>query len=332
MIKVIQPGLQTTVQDYGRIGHYEVGMPPSGAMDKYSFLASNLLVGNKEDAAVLEITYMGPVLEFQENVTVAITGGEMPPKINGQPVAMWEALAVKAGDVLSFDFIKQGARVYLAVAGGIDVPLIMESRSTYTLCGIGGHEGRSLQAGDELKLGNDNEIETAIGTRISDDLIPTFSKINEIRVVQGLCSYRLTEESKDRFFSIDWTVTPEANRVGYRFKGERLKFVERKQPFGAGSNPSNVVDLGYPIGSIQVPDGVEPIALLNDAVTGGGYATICTIISTDLNKMAQIKTNEKVRFVAVDIDEALEIRKKHQDKIIQMKQQVLENVGGIKNG
>ncbi|MEH7342271.1 biotin-dependent carboxyltransferase family protein [Bacillus sp. JJ1532] len=332
MIKVINPGLQTTVQDSGRIGHYEVGMPPSGAMDKYSYFASNLLVGNKENAAVLEITYMGPVLEFQQNATVAITGGEMPPKINGEPVSMWETLEVKAGDVLSFDFIKQGARVYLAVAGGIDVPLIMESRSTYTLCGIGGFEGRALQAGDELTIGSDNETEIATGTRISDELIPAFSKTNDVRVVLGLCSYRLTEESKERFFSIEWTVTPEANRVGYRFKGERLNFVEREQPFGAGSNPSNVVDLGYPIGSIQVPDGVEPIALLNDAVTGGGYATICTIISTDLNKMAQIKTNEKVRFVAVDIHEALEIRKDYQDKINQMKQQVLAQVGGLKNG
>ncbi|MBU8880741.1 biotin-dependent carboxyltransferase family protein [Bacillus sp. FJAT-29790] len=323
MIKVIQPGLQTTVQDYGRIGHYEVGMPPSGAMDKYSYQASNLLVGNDENAAVLEVTYMGPVLEFHQDLLIAITGGEMPPKINGQSVPMWETLSVKAGDVLSFDFVKQGARVYLAVAGGFDVPLIMESRSTYTLCGIGGYQGRALQAGDELKIGSDQRSNIAIGTRISDELIPVFSKTHVIRVVMGLCSYRLTEESKDRFFSIDWTVTPEANRVGYRFKGERLNFAPREQPFGAGSNPSNVVDLGYPIGSIQVPDGVEPIALLNDAVTGGGYATICTIISTDLNKMAQIKTNEKVRFMAVDIHEALKARKEYQDKINQMKQQVL---------
>ena len=120
--------------------------------------------------------------------------------------------------------------------------------------------------------------------------------------------------------------------MGYRFKGERLNFVEREQPFGAGSNPSNVVDLGYPIGSIQVPDGVEPIALLNDAVTGGGYATIGTIISTDLDKMAQIKTNEKVRFVAVDINEALEIRKEYQNKINQIKEQITGQVGGIQNG
>ncbi|MCM3568659.1 biotin-dependent carboxyltransferase family protein [Neobacillus mesonae] len=332
MIKVNSPGLQTTVQDFGRIGYYEVGMPPSGVMDKYSYIAGNLLVGNKENAAVLEITYMGPVLEFQQDAVIAVTGGVMQPKINDRPVGMWETLQVKTGDVLSFDFIKQGARVYLAVAGGIDVPLVMDSRATYTLCGIGGYEGRPLQAGDVLKIGTENETDIAVGTRISDHLIPTFSKHHEVRVIVGLCSYRLTEESKERFFSIDWTVTPEANRVGYRFKGERLNFVEREQPFGAGSNPSNVVDLGYPIGSIQVPDGVEPIALLNDAVTGGGYATICTIISTDLDKMAQIKTNDKVRFVAVDINEALEIRKEYQNKIQQIKEQIIRQAGGVQNG
>ena len=312
MIKVITPGLQTTIQDNGRIGYYEVGMPPSGAMDKFSYIVGNLLVGNNENAAALEITYMGPTLEFQEDAIIALTGGEIPPKINGQSVPMWEALAVKAGDQLSFDFVKNGARVYLAVAGGFDVPLVMGSRSTYTLCGIGGLDGRQLQENDILK----------IGARIDDSFIPQFSNQHEIRVVLGLCSYRLTEESKERFFSIDWTVSTEANRVGYRFRGERLNFVERKQPFGAGSNPSNVVDLGYPIGSIQVPDGIEPIALLNDAVTGGGYATIGTIISADLNKLAQVKTNESVRFVAVDIEEALSARKEIKNKLNQIKQQL----------
>lgn len=331
MIKVISPGLQTTVQDGGRIGFYEVGMPPSGAMDKYSYTVSNLLVGNNENAATLEITYLGPVLEFQEDALIALTGGEIPPKINGQAVPMWEALSVKAGDQLSFDFVKQGARVYLAVAGGINVPVIMGSRSTYTLCGIGGLDGRPLQAADQLLIGNDRHHSVQAGVRIADELIPTFSKKHEIRVVLGLCSYRLTEESKKRFFSIDWSVTPEANRVGYRFKGERLNFVEREQPFGAGSNPSNVVDLGYPIGSIQVPDGVEPIALLNDAVTGGGYATIATIISTDLNKMGQIKTNETVKFVSVSIEEALAARKEEKDKLSAIKEQLYLGVGGAIN-
>lgn len=322
MIKVKNPGLQTTVQDVGRIGHYEVGMPPSGAMDKYSYAVGNLLVGNNDGAASLEITYMGPVLEFEQDAVIALTGGEIPPKINGESVPMWETLRINAGDTLSFDFVKGGARVYLAVQGGIDVPLIMESRSTYTLCGIGGLEGRALQENDVLHIGNEVKQQVKAGTRIPDELIPEFSKRHDIRVIMGLCSYRLTEESKKRFLSLDWTVTPEANRVGYRFKGERLNFVEREQPFGAGSNPSNVVDLGYPIGSIQVPDGVEPIALLNDAVTGGGYATIATIISPDLNKMAQAKTNEKVRFVSVTIDEALEARKAEKDKIEKIRKQI----------
>src|SRR5690625_235193 len=322
MIKVIQPGLQTTVQDKGRIGYYEVGMPPSGVMDKYSFVISNLLIGNDENASVLEITYMGPVLEFDVDTTISVTGGHIPPKINGEEVPMWEAVAVKAGDQLSFDFVKEGARVYLAVAGGIDVPVIMESRSTYTLCSLGGYDGRALKAGDQLKIGKQSVRKAKIGQRVNDKYIPTFSKLHEIRIMMGLCSYRLTEESKDRFLSIDWAVTPEANRVGYRFKGERLNFVEREQPFGAGSNPSNVVDLGYPIGSIQVPDGVEPIALLNDAVTGGGYATIATIISSDLDKMAQVKTGEAVRFIAVDLEEALNVRRNVKQKIAEIREQL----------
>ncbi|HLR72152.1 MAG TPA: biotin-dependent carboxyltransferase family protein [Pseudogracilibacillus sp.] len=322
MINVIQPGLQTTVQDSGRIGHYEVGMPPSGAMDNYSYRISNLLVGNDESAAALEITYIGPVLEFESDTIIALTGGEMPPKLNENPIPMWEAVPVKAGDRLSFDFVKQGARVYLAVAGGIDVPLIMNSRATYTLCGIGGYEGRALQENDQLKIGNAQVRASKAGDRINKKHIPTFSKQHEIRIIPGLCNYRLTEESKQRFLDVIWTVTPEADRVGYRFKGERLNFVEREQPFGAGSDPANVVDQGYPIGSIQLPDGVEPIALLNDAVTGGGYVTIGTIISSDLNKMAQIKTGEKVKFVSVNLEEALKARTEVKDSLNKIREQL----------
>ncbi|MBM7649827.1 biotin-dependent carboxylase-like uncharacterized protein [Bacillus ectoiniformans] len=315
MIKVIKPGLQTTVQDNGRNGYYALGMPPSGAMDKYSFRSANLLVGNKEEAAVLEATYIGPELEFQTNTTIAITGGTFPAKVNGETVPLWQPISVSKGDVLAFDFVKEGARVYIAVSGGIEVPIKMGSRSTYTLCGIGGFNGRALKEGDVLEIGNMTRSSVNHGIQIPEELRPAFSKTYEIRVVIGLCSYRLTEESKQKFLSIDWTVTPDANRVGYRFKGEPLDFVPREQPFGAGSNPSNVTDLGYPIGSIQVPAGIEPIALLHDAVTGGGYATIATIISADLNVMGQIKSNEKVRFVSVSLDEAIEARKELEEKL-----------------
>lgn len=311
MIKVLKPGLQTTVQDQGRLGMYEIGMPPSGAMDQYSYRVANALVGNDPSAAALEITYLGPELEFQQELTISLTGGEIPPKINGKRVPMWETLSVKKGDILSFDYVQSGARTYLAVNGGIDVPLVMNSRSTYTLIGIGGYEGRPLAEGDILKTGDLQICSVPLGTSISEKLVPKYKKNHEIRVVVGLCSYRLTEESKRMFLESEWVVTPEANRIGYRHKGERLKFVEREQPFGAGSNPSNVTDLGYPIGSIQVPDGVEPIVLLHDAVTGGGYATVATVISTDLNKMAQIKTNERVHFHEVSLEEALQIRSEY---------------------
>lgn len=311
MIKVLKPGLQTTVQDQGRLGMYEIGMPPSGAMDQFAFRVANYLVGNDPNAAVLEITYLGPELLFGREQTISITGGQIPPKINGKRVPMWETISVKEGDILSFDYVESGARTYLAVNGGIDVPLVMNSRSTYTLIGIGGFEGRAIAEGDILKTGDLQIHSVTPGTSINKELIPKYEKSHEIRVVVGLCSYRLTEESKKVFLETEWTVTPEANRIGYRHKGERLKFVEREQPFGAGSNPSNVTDLGYPIGSIQVPDGVEPIVLLHDAVTGGGYATVATVISTDLNRMAQIKTNEKVHFQPVSLDQALQIRREY---------------------
>jgi biotin-dependent carboxylase-like uncharacterized protein len=322
MINVRKPGLQTTVQDQGRIGYYEIGMPPSGAMDKFAFSVANLLVGNHPNAAVLEITYLGPVLEFGKKMKISLTGGEIPPRINGQPVPMWTTLQVQEGDQLSFDFVKGGARVYLAVEGGIAVPLIMGSRSTYTLIGIGGYEGRALAEGDVLYTADMREKCVPVGTNIDPSLIPAYGKSHEIRVVMGLCSYRLTEESKQTFLDTEWTVTPEANRTGYRHRGERLHFVEREQPFGAGSNPSNVTDLGYPIGSIQVPDGVEPIVLLHDAVTGGGYATIATVISSDLDRMAQVKTNDKVRFVSVTLPEALEARKEKKETLNKIKEAI----------
>jgi biotin-dependent carboxylase-like uncharacterized protein len=319
-IRVRQPGLLTTVQDTGRFGEYALGMPPSGAMDVFSYQVGNYLVGNEEGAAGLEITYFGPELEFGEAAVIAITGAEMPPKINGEEAPAWEALRVEEGDTLSFDYLKSGARSYLAVAGGIDVPVFMHSRSTYTLIGLGGHEGRALQEGDELEIGEPRNGSAEVGKRVDEDHIPAYSSETELRVIIGLASYRLTEESMEEFLNTTWTVTPDADRVGYRYRGGELKFVEREQPAGAGSDPANVVDFGYPIGSIQVPGGVEPIVLMNDAVTGGGYATIGTVISVDRDKLAQTKTNDKTRFRSVDLDEALEGRERRRQQMEEIRQ------------
>ena len=318
-IRVKSSGLLTTVQDTGRFGEYAIGMPPSGAMDVFSHEVGNYLVGNEDGTAGLEITYFGPELEFTEDTVVAVTGAEMPPKINGEEAPTWETLQAREGDVLSFDYLKNGARSYLAVAGGIDVPVFMHSRSTYTLIGLGGHEGRALKEGDELSLGEARNGEAQIGKRVEDDHIPRYTKETELRVIIGLASYRLTEESMKEFLNVEWTVTPDADRVGYRYRGGELGFVEREQPAGAGSDPANVVDFGYPIGSIQVPGGVEPIVLMNDAVTGGGYATIGTVISADRDRLAQSKTNDKTRFRSIELEEALAAREDRRRRLAEIR-------------
>ena len=322
-IRVRKPGLLTTVQDAGRFGEYAIGMPPSGAMDAFSYGIGNYLVGNEDGAAGLEITYFGPELEFTEGAVIAITGADMPPKINGEEAPTWEALRVEEGDVLSFDYLKGGARSYLAVAGGIDVPVFIHSRSTYTLIGLGGHEGRALKEGDDLKVGEAGDRSGRVGMAVAREQIPTFSRETELRVIIGLASYRLTEESMQTFLGTTWTVTPDADRVGYRYKGGELGFVEREQPAGAGADPANVVDFGYPVGSIQVPGGVEPIVLLNDAVTGGGYATIGTVISVDRDALAQTGTNDKTRFRRVELAEALEARGARRQQMAEIRQALL---------
>jgi biotin-dependent carboxylase-like uncharacterized protein len=319
-IRIQSPGLLTTVQDTGRFGEYAIGMPPSGAMDTFSYQVGNYLVGNEEGAAGLEVTYFGPQIEFTEDTVIAVTGAEMPPKINGDEAPAWETLAVEAGDVLSFDYLKNGARSYLAIAGGVDVPEFLHSRSTYTLIGLGGHEGRALQEGDELKTGEADDRSSRVGMAVASEQIPTFTREAEIRVIIGLASYRLTEESLQTFLNTEWTVTPDADRVGYRYKGGELEFVEREQPAGAGADQANVVDFGYPVGSIQVPGGVEPIVLLNDAVTGGGYATIGTVISVDRDRLAQTKTNDKTRFRSIELDEALKAREDRRRQMAEIRE------------
>ena len=310
MIGVVEGGIATTVQDAGRFGLYHLGMPPSGALDDFSFRVANLLVGNSETAAVLEATFNGPTLEFPHDAVIAIAGAELPPKLDGEEMPTWTALAVKAGQLLTFDFLRSGARAYIAVAGGIDVPIVLGSRSTYVLCGVGGYEGRPIGAGDTLPVGAADLRRAAglVGRSIPEAQHPRFAKEAELRVSMGLCDYRLADEGRRAFLETEWTVTPAADRIGYRYKGGELSFMPREQPFGAGSDPSNVVDVGYPIGSIQVPGGVEPICLLNDAVTGGGYVTIGTVISADRDVLAQTKTHDRTRFRAVTIDEALAVR------------------------
>jgi biotin-dependent carboxylase-like uncharacterized protein len=314
-IEVVKPGLATSVQDAGRPGYYNIGIPLSGALDQYALRVANLLVGNEEGAAVLEASLLAPELVFRAPAIVAVTGAEVAPKINGEGRPRNESFAVRAGDRLAFDFMKAGARSYIAIAGGIDVPIVLGSRSTYGLGALGGFSGRKLMAGDVVPVGTAKPAARA-GRALPADLTPTYPKSLELRVVTGLYFHRLTEEAAKTFIADTWTVAPEADRIGYRYrKGRALTFRERTQPFGAGSDPSNIVDAGYPYGSIQVPGGLEPIILHRDAVSGGGYAMIGTVISADMDRIAQMQPNNLARFMPVNMDAALKARAeyKHRD-------------------
>jgi biotin-dependent carboxylase-like uncharacterized protein len=307
-IKVNAPGLATTVQDLGRPGYYHLGIPLSGGMDRFALRAANLLVGNDEGAAVLEAVFMGPELEFTADAMVAVAGAELPPKVNGDLRATWTSFRVKAGQVLSFDFLKKGARAYIAISGGVEVPVVLGSRSTYALGALGGHEGRKLQAGDQLPVGTISKS-VKEGTSVPAALRRGLGNIAELRVLPGLYWHRITDGAGKQFFEDTWKVAPEADRIGYRFKGGKaLEFVPRTPPFGAGSDPSNIVDACYPYGSIQVPGGTEPIVLHRDAVSGGGYFMVGTVISADMDLIGQLQPHTPTRFVKVDLKTSLAAR------------------------
>lgn len=304
------PGLATTVQDQGRTGHYNVGIPQSGSMDQYSAELGNFLVGNTAKEAVLECTYLGPALTTDQEAVIAVTGAPVDVKVNGEPRPQWARLELSAGDELSFGVIRGGTRYYIAVQGGIDVPEVLGSRSTYSLGAIGGFHGRKLEAGDQVPVGcpADGAAPAGAGT-VPEEFRPLFSKEQTVRIVLGLYDHRLTKEGLDNLLQAEWKVTPVADRMGLRYSGPGVKWKEREQPFGAGSDPSNIVDAGYAVGSIQIPGGTQPIILHRDAVSGGGYAMVGTVISADMDLLARAAPGTSTRFVAISLDEALEARR-----------------------
>ena len=306
-VNVLSPGLLTTIQDLGRPGYFHLGIPVGGAMDRLAMRAANLLVGNDEGAAGLEAVFMGPELEFTDERTVAVCGATLPPKVDGAVQPLWSSFAVKAGQRLSFDFLEDGARAYIAISGGIDTEPQLGSRSTYAIGALGGYNGRAIAAGDGLPLGRSGPAME--GRQVPAELRRGPGDSPALRVLPGLYWHRIKPESQASFFADTWTVAPEADRMGYRFRGGTpMKFVEREQPFGAGSDPSNITDACYPYGSIQIPGGTEPIVLHRDAVSGGGYFMVGTVISADMDLIGQLQPNKTVRFVEVDMDGALKAR------------------------
>ncbi|MFC4904018.1 allophanate hydrolase [Kocuria sp. CNJ-770] len=313
-LRIEQPGLLTTVQDQGRFGYYDVGIPQGGAMDQESAQAANKLVGNSAGEAVLECTYMGPSFTVDAPTTIAVAGADVPLLVNGQERPPWTRIELAEGDAVKFGVIRGGARFYLAVRGGIDVPEVLGSRSTYAIGRLGGLHGRKLEAGDVVPVGEPTGLLPSI-EEIPPAHRPALGGPLELRIVWGLYDHLLTEEGRRRLVEEEWRLTPVADRMGLRFEGPGVEWIEREQPFGAGSDPSNIVDAGYAVGSIQIPGGTQPIVLHRDAVSGGGYAMVGTVISADMDLLARATPGTVTRFRAVDLEQAHAARRERAERL-----------------
>jgi biotin-dependent carboxylase-like uncharacterized protein len=313
-LRIEQPGLLTTVQDQGRLGYYNVGIPQGGAMDQESAQAANKLVGNSAGEAVLECTYMGPSFTVDAPTTIAVAGADVPLLVNGQERPPWTRIELAEGDAVKFGVIRGGARFYLAVRGGIDVPEVLGSRSTYAIGRLGGLHGRKLEAGDVVPVGEPTGLLPSI-EEIPPAHRPALGGPLELRIVWGLYDHLLTEEGRRRLVEEEWRLTPVADRMGLRFEGPGVEWIEREQPFGAGSDPSNIVDAGYAVGSIQIPGGTQPIVLHRDAVSGGGYAMVGTVISADMDLLARATPGTVTRFRAVDLEQAHAARRERAERL-----------------
>lgn len=306
VFEVIQPGAVSTVQDLGRPGYFAAGIPPSGAMDKYSFRFGNLLLKNHPDDAAVEITAVGPKLRVLMDTVIAVTGAPFKATLNREEIPLWQAVPVKAGDVLNLGRPAWGWRGYLSVAGGIDVPDMLGSKSTFVMGKLGGYRGRALKKGDTLNAGTARfSAEALAGRKVKKDCLPPAGgEEMELRVVLGPQDDYVTPDSLAAFVSEPFQVSVHSDRVGYRFHGPRLFFKPRDRSKDAGSDPSNIVDDGNAIGAIQIPAGKEAICMGPDGVSMGGYVKIACLISADMGRMAQVRLNQAVRFKAVEVDEA----------------------------
>ena len=312
MLEIVKPGLETSVQDFpGRIGYWEQGFPFSGPMDFWSFQLANLLVGNAPGAAALECQFNGPSMRFERAAVVAVTGADMAPQLDGAAAPMWESFAVEAGQTLTLGFARLGARAYFAVAGGIDTPPVLGSRATFHQAGIGGMEGHALKSGQIVPVADNGG--GAAGRRVAEDRRPPISGAREweIEVIAGPNDDWIDAAGHERFLSSDWTLQARSNRTGFRLTGPDWTFAPRatdKRP-EHGEHPSNILDHGYPVGTVNLC-GQTPIILVNDAPSTGGFINPYTVPSATFWKLAQSKPNDIYRFKSITLDAAQGMRRR----------------------
>ncbi len=305
-IEVVEPGFLTTVQDKGRYNYQKLGVPVSGAMDVFSLRAANILVGNSDNEAALEMTVLGSKIKFLVETSIAITGADLSPTIDGIDVPLWHSIRVKKGSDLNFGHAKHGMRSYVALKGGIDVPMIMDSRSTYLKGMFGGLEGRTLKTGDVLKtfvLDHDINFEKRA---MDSNQIPTFKESNlHVRVILGPQDKCFTPNGIKTFLNSEYLISMESDRMGYRLEGPKIEHV----------NGADIVSDGTPLGAIQVPGNGLPLILLADRGTTGGYTKLATVVSSDIGKLAQAMPGTTMTFESIEIEEAHNLIKEQENSL-----------------
>ncbi len=284
-------GLFTTVQDLGRPGYRRFGLPQGGAMDPLSLRIANILLGNAPGAAALEVTASGPRLVAARRTVIALAGGDHAPTVNGRPVPIWSAFELRDGDVLAFGAPRAGQWTYLALPGGVDVPEVMGSRATYVRGGLGGYGGRRLKPGDRISAAR--RAPTARLT-LPASLRPPVGGEGTLRIVLGPQDGYFTEEAVAALRTEGYRISMEIDRVGYRLDGPRLAHREQVELLSDGLLP----------GAIQVPAGGQPIVIMPDGPTAGGYPKIGAVVRPDLRRLAQARWGDAVRFRPVDWDRA----------------------------
>jgi urea carboxylase len=307
--EVLEGGLETTVQDYsGRDGYLSLGVPRSGVMDRPSFRLGNELLGNELNAAGLEIQFIGPKLRFFRETVIAITGADNQPQLNQKPIPLWQAIVVQPGDVLSFGHAKLGTRTYVTFAGGLDVPEVMGSRSTFVRAQIGGFQGRKLTKGDVLQTFPARfPLSYLRNQTLPTSAIPQFSHRWEIEVLAGPHDDWLTQVDVEQFLGCEWVVSSRSDRIGYRLEGAPFEFSENahSKPAENGSHPSNKIDYGCSIGSVLFC-GHTPTILLVDCPSLTGYMTPFTVIEDSLWRVGQARPGDVITFKLVSLHEAVQ--------------------------
>ena len=293
IILVKKAGLLTTIQDLGRFGSQQYGVVVGGVMDSYSARVANILVGNHQGEAVLEMTMIGAELAFECDAVISICGGGLQPVIDGYRYKMWQSIQVRAGQTLSFFGNNEGVRTYVAINGGFRGESILGSQSTYLRGRFGGNHGRPLQKGDTIKCGEAGQT-IRIGQLLSPTAIPDYPTSQVIRVILGPDLDYFTKTGIDTFLSSKYTISKATDRMGYRFTGDAI--THRKS--------ANILSDSVTFGTIQVPEEGLPIVMMADRQTTGGYPRIAHVISVDLPKLAQLMPGNNVYFSKIELDEA----------------------------